>query len=654
MDYSAEVIKGSEWLHKAEDRFTADENKDYDPREAVVVYRENGGTLTDTLKVSQAEATFFSISKHTAELGQEGGSVEVEAKSNLEYEVIIPADAPWITEITSKGLASKAHTFAVAANETYMAREATIQFRVKDGSQTETLKTTQAQKDGFISETGDVSFTAEGGIAEIKVLSNVGLAFAVPESAAWLSKEAQSSTDREDGLTEYVIKVKASENESVASRSAILSCSSADGSRAFTVGASQAAAAAFLALNTEPAVSIGADGGNVNVGFSTNGTYSIEIPATAYWIAEGARRADGKAHTQALTIDPNESVFVRTATVTFRSIEDQGLSFKVAVTQSGEDVKLALVSDSEIDVPAAGGNYNVTISTNSDYSLDNTSKADWVTPGDISSEGENVTQTFTIAENASITDRTATVTYTSNTNKSLSAAITFVQKGDDIYLTRTSAATASLGKEGGNVSVTFKTNAGYSVSIPSDAGWLSTGNKSNSGDVHTQMLTVAANAAISTRTATGTFTCTDAPALSFDVAIVQTGEDIYLTRSSESAISFTSAGGSSTVTLMSNADYSISMSSAAAAWITAGEKTHSGANYTQPLAVSANTTIYERSATLTFTSDADPTLSFTVSIVQRGEDIYLTRTSAASISFNEAGGSYNVTLSSNADYKVSI
>lgn len=99
-DWSAAVAPAAKsWLNVTKQgntlSITATENSDYNEREGEIVIKAN--SLTETVKVGQlGVAPAILISKEVFNLDSDGGDVNLEITSNVEYEIIVPKDAPWI------------------------------------------------------------------------------------------------------------------------------------------------------------------------------------------------------------------------------------------------------------------------------------------------------------------------------------------------------------------------------------------------------------------------------------------------------------------------------------------------------------------------------------------------------------------------------
>ena len=96
-------------------KFKVAENTSYDNRSVSVTIK--AGTASKTFTISQKGVDALLVTSDKYEVSQEGGSIEIEVKANIDYEMeISETSKEWITESSSRGLATYKHTFKIAAN----------------------------------------------------------------------------------------------------------------------------------------------------------------------------------------------------------------------------------------------------------------------------------------------------------------------------------------------------------------------------------------------------------------------------------------------------------------------------------------------------------------------------------------------------------
>ncbi|MGM9739615.1 MAG: BACON domain-containing protein [Candidatus Cryptobacteroides sp.] len=82
-----------------------------DPREATLVLTAD--TAVKEIKVVQAQVDAFSLVETSAELGEEGGNVEIKAMTNIDWTVTIPTDCDWVSLVNVKAYGESVKTVKV-------------------------------------------------------------------------------------------------------------------------------------------------------------------------------------------------------------------------------------------------------------------------------------------------------------------------------------------------------------------------------------------------------------------------------------------------------------------------------------------------------------------------------------------------------------
>lgn len=215
--------------------FSASANPERDTRTGHIVVTAGG--LSETITVYQKGGRTLVLSEKSFTIGPGGGTVSVQATTNVDYEVIGPGVA-WIT--LAEGSATKAivtdnYTWTVSANDTGEERTATILFKDKESDLSETVTITQLQNN-VVDVASEYKVSWEGGTIDVPVQSNVDYTATIEQDGEWLSiietKAMHSST----------ITLKAEENTGLTPRTALLRLTAPDGT-AWTVSITQGASA---------------------------------------------------------------------------------------------------------------------------------------------------------------------------------------------------------------------------------------------------------------------------------------------------------------------------------------------------------------------------------------------------------------------------
>ena len=182
---------------KAEVSFTQDEDKGFLP-----------GPNPDLV---------FRLTEKSAEVPAEGAVVEVTVEYNIEYYCEVSAD--WIKEVESKSYDQKVHVFEVQPNDSEEPRNTTISFcgngtcipfRIEQAG-----CPPEPEDPVFELSVQSVSVEAEGGKAEVTVISNVEYEYEIPVD--WIKEVTSKAAE------EYVHTFEVMPNETSEERKAVIS-----------------------------------------------------------------------------------------------------------------------------------------------------------------------------------------------------------------------------------------------------------------------------------------------------------------------------------------------------------------------------------------------------------------------------------------------
>ena len=107
----------------------------------MLVFADNGEGKTSIKKVTFSSET-YSVEEVTELIPAEGGSVVVKGVSNVPFEVVIPAEATWLTQVEAKSAFEL--TFAAEANTSEEIRTAVVNF-VRQGTEEVLMSVTISQ-----------------------------------------------------------------------------------------------------------------------------------------------------------------------------------------------------------------------------------------------------------------------------------------------------------------------------------------------------------------------------------------------------------------------------------------------------------------------------------------------------------------------------
>ena len=675
--------------------FTAERNAGYSERSGSIIFSSSDYSIQRTFTITQAAAVkpavldTLTISPASAAIGHTGGNAAVTVDANVGYRVSISAE--WIStngNADSSAIAGTTrkqhfHSFAIAANEGYSERSATVTFTSADDSiaRVFTIKQEAAPEPIPILDTLDISPTEasvphSGGSISVTVDANVS--YSVSSDAEWIAATGGTDSTAIGGTTrkKYIRTFTVDANPGYSIRTAAITFSNSDNSIIRTLTVTQEALPFRDTLTISPvSAEFSKEGGTATVTVESNVPYVASTGAS--WIASNGE-ADSSAisgttrkrYIHSYTVEPNAGYTARTAAMTFKT-SDNSIARTFNVSQEGLNFTDTLsISPVSASFTAQGGAAAVTVDANVSYTT--VIGAPWITSnGDPDSSAVTGTtrmehfHSFTIAPNTGYSARTATIAFTSATS-SITKLFTITQEGLRIIDTLAiSPSYAFLSRDGGSTAVTVEANVGYSMGI--DATWISQSGIIDSSSIagttrkqYFHSFSVEPNNTYSERSATVTFTTSDYSIDRF-FTVYQEGMTFRDTLDiSPSSATIAEKGGTTAITVDANVGYTATVS---ASWIQSGENVDSSAisgttrkRHLHTFTIDENTGYTTRAGTITFTS-SDKSISRTFSLTQEASSAPLdTLTLSSSVAAVSAtGGTVSIDVQTNiADMTTAI
>lgn len=185
--------------------FTIDANDTGEKREDEIIIKS--GELSETIKVYQDYKKFITLTQKEFTLPEEGGTVDIEVKSTIDYGVKILDNIDWITEIQTRAISTHTLHYEVTPNESYDAREAKIVFySLEDKLFVDTVSIYQVQLGAILVARNEYQFERIGGSLNFVVQSN--LDFDVIISDDWIQQIPSTR-----GLVDYDLEFTILENK---------------------------------------------------------------------------------------------------------------------------------------------------------------------------------------------------------------------------------------------------------------------------------------------------------------------------------------------------------------------------------------------------------------------------------------------------------
>lgn len=323
MDWNIEVPQDIDWCKVSPTSGNAgtqnvtisvSDNETYDDRSAVL--RFCVGDSTKTIIVNQKQLDALTLTADKFEVPQEGGNIDVEVKSNIDFTYVIPEEfASWIHASSrgSRALTSHHLSFSINASEEYEKREG--QIIIKSGNKEEVVKIYQGGGGLLTLTPNDISVGSEGGTAEIVVNSNFDFDIEMP-NVDWLKKVDASMTR---AISSHVVKFMVAENKGYDERSASVKIFDKNSNLSETVKITQSQLNAIL-VDGEKNYSFDEEGGDFTVTLNSNVKYDIAIDGD--WIKESSAAAQTRALSKSshtFNVGKLTSNDERTGTITFKN-----------------------------------------------------------------------------------------------------------------------------------------------------------------------------------------------------------------------------------------------------------------------------------------------------------------------------------------------
>jgi lipoprotein signal peptidase len=346
-----------------------------------------------TVTVSQPSAPpcTYSLSPGSATVAAGGGSASfvVTAGSGCAWTAATSSPG-WISIVGGSGSGNGTVSLGVSANSSTSSRTGTASV------QGQTFSVTQvgaAPTCTYSMSPGSASLPAAGGSTSFSVTAGSGCAWtAATSSPSWISIVGGS------GSGSGIVSLSVMSNSSTSSRTGTVTVQG----RTFTV--TQAGAAPSCSYSLSPgSASVPAGGGSASFAVTANsGCAWTATTADTSWITITSGSGAGNG-TASVTVTPNTSAAIREGTVTV-----QGQTF--IVSQPGAPSTCSYsVSPTSANVPAAGGNGQVSVTTGSGCAWGVLSSAGWLMPSATGGSGGGGF-TYTARSNSSMWTRSATLT----------------------------------------------------------------------------------------------------------------------------------------------------------------------------------------------------------------------------------------------------
>ena len=459
-----DVYISDEWITKVNTRslpsnkltFNIAKNKSYGKRDGTITIRQKSGSLTSIIKVFQSQEDAIILSKKTENLTKDSQTLEVELKTNVDFEVIIPQAAKsWVSYIGTRALRNETLLLNIAANEDYEDRTTDIYVKNKSTSLQDTLTINQSGRSGLLVTQDKYDLTNEAASIEVEVKANVD--FDVIISDNWITK----ATTR--GLTSTKLSFNIAKNGSYDNRKGSITIKEKNGTLSSTINVYQSQKGAIILSKRNEDLSN--DSHALEVHLKTNVNFEVIIPEAAKsWVTYTPTRGL-RDETVLLNIAKNDGY---TARMTHIYIKDKETSLQDTLTINQSASLGFEVTKDKYNLSNDATSIEVEVKANFEYDI--IISDDWITKVATRSLPSNIHQ-FNIAKNDSYDNRVGTITIKQK-NGILKKTIKVYQSQKDAIIL--SKKTEDLSSDSKTLEVELKTNVDFEVIIPeASKSWVS-------------------------------------------------------------------------------------------------------------------------------------------------------------------------------------
>lgn len=509
-EWIKELKSNSRALETHQLNFSVDANGEMEKREGEIIIQGEG--LTETVHVYQAGGKILLLSKNEYSVSDQGEVIQVEMKSNCDYEVRMP-DVDWIKEVTqARALSTHTLYYEVSANVGYDSRTAEIIFKDKTSSLSDTLRIIQVQKDAIVISKKKYEVSSLGESIEVEYNTNVDCQVEIPSDCQWITQADEVSR----GLTPHKVYFKVEANDKNEVRNGKIIIRNVKTQLAETIEIEQEGFNYYLRLSRiDDNSNLACDytGGEFGFDVESNGPYNFEILGDDIsWIHYLRKEERGNnTYCEVVHVDENSTEAERKIKIRF-SLGPIVHEFNFAVVQK----RILSFSQTEFNVSANGGELPLEIKAGGDWALN---MGEFFLVSILNEDVSWISVNKEVKQGSK--EGKATIVVQPNlTNQSRSTAILFyVFAGEkyEIKVTQTAQGAVVLSQtqyilnsDAHSITVDLAT-LDYTVEIDPDAGsWMSLGEKTGEGENTKQKLVINQNTTSGERNGKITFSTADA------------------------------------------------------------------------------------------------------------------------------------------------
>ncbi len=191
VDFEVEIA--DDWITQTPTRaletdrlvFRIAENTGYDNRESKITFTSKDRTLTQEVKIYQAQKNALIVSPTDYLFDEKIWKFDIEVRANVDFKVENP-DALWLHPIETRSLTTHTLHYRVDENTTYDYRSAEIKISDLTNNLSQTVTVTQMQKDALVVAQAEYTVGAAGGDITVELGHNVDFTVET-DASSWIT-----------------------------------------------------------------------------------------------------------------------------------------------------------------------------------------------------------------------------------------------------------------------------------------------------------------------------------------------------------------------------------------------------------------------------------------------------------------------------------
>ena len=503
--------------------------------------------------------------------------VSVNASDNFGWSAT--PSATWVRLSPSSGVGVGNISIDVEDNPSTEKRNAIVTLKSSRYNKTASFNVEQAGTYLRIDTTSISYFPLNGGKRNVPVVSNA--AWEISSCPSWITTSVKSGSAGNSG---FEMEVKENKGQS---RDGVVIIKNA--ALSYRINVTQGGVQLELGKQT---MSFTNAKGSDTFTIKSNSSWTVTSNKPSWCTVDKSSGSDNA--TIKVSVTDNTSESSRDAIITVNAGD---ITKQVNVTQDGTQLKLSV---DKLSYSPGSDSKTFTITSNGSWTV-SSNKTSWCTV-DKSSGSNNATIKVNVTANTSVSSRDAIITVKSG---DITRKVNVTQEG---VILNVGTDKLSFTPNSSSKTFTITSNGLWTVSS-NKTSWC-TVDKSSGSNNATIKVSVTDNTSVSSRDAIITIKSGD---LTRQVNVTQDGIQLKL---SADNLSFTSSSGSKTFTITTNYA-SWTVSSDKTSWCTVDKSSGSATSATIKVTVTANTSDYSRSATITVKSGS---ATKTMSVSQSGKE----------------------------------